>query len=34
MVAAEVSGPLPDRPAERGEFVREVSAFGDRDSPP
>jgi hypothetical protein len=31
MVAAEVAGPLPRCPAERGEFVMEVSAYG---SPP
>jgi hypothetical protein len=24
----KVSGPLPGRPAERGEFVMEVSAYG------
>jgi hypothetical protein len=29
MVAAEVSGPLPGDPAKRGEFVMEVSAYGD-----
>jgi hypothetical protein len=26
----KVSGPLPGRPAERGEFVMEVSPFGHR----
>jgi hypothetical protein len=27
---SKVSGPLPGRPAERGEFVTEVNAYGDR----
>jgi hypothetical protein len=30
MVAAAVSGPLPGRPAEHGEFVMEASSYGDR----